>query len=340
MRRSRKRRLHPGPFEAIGACPLLLTTEHEEDAYSLIPIYYSPDYTAANDAFDTTRKATWVAASLLSAPIVGVALTAPTPLSSAQLEKVHDPAYVAAVRIGLPRRLAESSGIRWDPNVWQAVRSSNGGAVAAALAALQTRRNAGSLSSGLHHAARDHGAGFSTFNGLALAARAALDDAHSRFAYRRVLIIDLDAHGGGGTYSIIRQWQGVVHLDLAVSPYETYRPQAQSTLDYIRDAADYLPTLKARLAALDDGPGFDVVIYNAGVDPYEGCDIGGLSGMTAAVLAERDRIVFDWAARHTCPVAFVLAGGYVGNRLSQATLVDLPRQTVAAAVPALDPVAQ
>ena len=42
--------------------------------YHLIPIYYSPDYTAANDDFDTTRKATWVAASLLSAPIDGVAL--------------------------------------------------------------------------------------------------------------------------------------------------------------------------------------------------------------------------------------------------------------------------
>jgi acetoin utilization deacetylase AcuC-like enzyme len=155
-----------------------------------------------------------------------------------------------------------------------------------------------------------------------------------------VLIIDLDAHGGGGTYSLVRRWPGVVHLDLAVSPYETYRPHVQSTLDYIRDAADYLPTLKARLGGLDDGPGFDLVIYNAGVDPYEGCDIGGLSGMTAAVLAERDQIVFEWAAAHGSPVAFVLAGGYVGNRLSQATLVDLHRQTIAAAVSALDPVAQ
>jgi hypothetical protein len=34
------------------------------------------------------------------------------------------------------------------------------------------------------------------------------------------------------------------------------------------------------------------VLYNAGVDPFEGCDIGGLPGMTAALLAERDAIVF------------------------------------------------
>jgi acetoin utilization deacetylase AcuC-like enzyme len=306
----------------------------------LIPISYSPDYTAAHDDFDTTRKATWVAASLRSAPIDGVELIGPESLSATQLEQVHDATYVAAVHTGSPRRLAETSGIRWDPNVWHAVRASNGGAVAAALAALSTRRNASSLSSGLHHAARDHGAGFCTFNGLALAAKAALDDARSRFAHRRVPIIDLDAHGGGGTYSIVRQWPEVIHLDLAVSPYETYRPQVQSTLDYIKDAADYLPILKARLAALDDGPGFDLVIYNAGVDPCEGCDIGGLPGMTAAVLAERDEIVFAWAARHACPVAFVLASGYVGDRLPQATLVDLHRHTIAAAVSARNPVAR
>ena len=81
------------------------------------------------------------------------------------------------------------------------------------------------------------------------------------------------------------------------------------------------------------------MIYNAGVDPHEGCDIGGLRGMTAAVLAERDRIVFEWAAKHTCPVAFVLAGGYIGDRLSQATLVDLHRHTIAAAASGLNPVA-
>jgi len=180
---------------------------------------------------------------------------------AAQLEQVHDPAYVAAVRIGSPRRLAETSGIRWDPNVWHAVRASNGGAVAAVLAALRTRRNAGSLSSGLHHASRASGMGFCTFNGLALAAKAARDQR------ARVLIIDLDAHGGGGTYSIIGQWQAVVQLDLVVSSLDIYTPQAPSTLDHIREAAYYLPVLRERLATLDAGRGFDLVIYNAGVDP-------------------------------------------------------------------------
>jgi acetoin utilization deacetylase AcuC-like enzyme len=53
--------------------------------------------------------------------------------------------------------------------------------------------------------------------------------------------------------------------------------------------------------------------------------------VTAAVLAARDQMVFDWARRRQTPVAFVLAGGYVGAGLSQATLVGLHRQTIAAA---------
>ena len=124
-------------------------------------------------------------------------LIEPALLTTEQLEAIHSREYVHAVRTGEPRHLAESSGFPWDPAVWDAVRASNGGAVAAALHALATGSHAGSLSSGLHHARRDSGAGFRTFNGLALAARAALDA-----GARRLLILDLDAHVGDGTLDI------------------------------------------------------------------------------------------------------------------------------------------
>src|SRR5919197_6012652 len=80
----------------------------QEDAYHLIQIYYSPDYTAANDDFDTTRKATWVAESLRTSPIPNLALTAPTLMSQAQLEAVHDRRYDYAVKTGQPQQLVES----------------------------------------------------------------------------------------------------------------------------------------------------------------------------------------------------------------------------------------
>ena len=131
--------------------------------------------------------------------------------------QVHNPAYVEAGRTGEPRWLAESNGLTWDAGLWEAVRASNGGAVAAALEAFETKRNAGSLSSGLHHATRASGSGFCTFNGLALAARAVIDA-----GAKRVLVVDLDAHGSGGSMSIMRDWSEVTILDIVVSAADIY----------------------------------------------------------------------------------------------------------------------
>jgi acetoin utilization deacetylase AcuC-like enzyme len=290
-------------------------------------IYYSPSYTAAAHEFDTTRKATWIAESLIDDPIAGVTLVEPTPLTDAQLREVHSTEYVEAVRTGSPRHLAESSSFRWDPAVWDAVRASNGGAVAAALHSLDTRENSGSLSSGLHHARRERGSGFCTFNGLALAARAAIDA-----GAERLLILDLDAHVGDGTVDIVHDWPEVLHVDLAVSAWDAPAgDQGRCSVETIHRAEDYLPTLERRLASLTRTP-IDLCIYNAGMDPHEDSDIGGLAGMTTAIIRARERTVFEWAAAARIPVAFVLAGGYAGSELSRERLVDLHRLTIAAAV--------
>jgi acetoin utilization deacetylase AcuC-like enzyme len=260
-------------------------------------------------------------------PIAGTTLIEPSPLTADAIAVVHDHEYVEAVRTGEPRDLSESNGFPWDAGMWDAVCASNGGAVAAALTAFRSRAHAGSLSSGLHHAKARHGDAYCTFNGLALAAHAVL-----AAGAKQVLILDLDAHCGGGTDSIVRTWPGVVHLDIAVSPVDRYAPDeaGPSTFDLVSDAGEYLPTLRARLAALGSLP-FDVVIYNAGMDVHQDCGVGGLDDITTAVLAERERVVFDWARTQGVPVAFVLAGGYEGRTLQRDTLVDLHRLTIAAA---------
>lgn len=290
-------------------------------------LFYSPDYVLAQHSFDTTRKAGWVAESLARDPIPGWELIAPAPLDEAALCAVHDPAYVAAVRTGRPVDLAESQGFAWDPGLWPMVRASNGGAVAAALAALRDGV-AGSLSSGLHHARRGQGAGFCTFNGLVLAARAA-----QAAGARRILILDLDAHCGGGTQSLIAGDPTIHHLDIAVDPFDRYVPGPQGTLDRVTAAAVYLPAVEAGLAALKAaGPAFDLCLYNAGMDPYESCPIGGLPGITRRILAARETRVFTWCRARRIPIAFVLAGGYVGPDFPVADLVALHRLTLEAAV--------
>ena len=68
-------------------------------------------------AFDTTRKARWVAESLGARPIAGVVLETPAPVTVDDLAAVHDRMYVDAVRTSNPPELAESSGLTWDPPI-------------------------------------------------------------------------------------------------------------------------------------------------------------------------------------------------------------------------------
>ena len=287
-------------------------------------VCYSPAYVGAAHAFETTRKAAWVASSLASHPIPGLGLVANAPLAAQQLAVAHSAAYINAVRTGQPRALAESQGFAWDPQLWPMVLASNGGVLAASKRAL-THGVAGSLSSGLHHARRDHGNGFCTFNGLAIAALKVLGP-----KVQRILVIDLDAHCGGGTHSIVGANRAIHHLDIAVDGFDRYLPVGDNTLDLVDDARAYLGVLDRRLDRLRDSK-FDLCLYNAGMDPHQDCPVGGLAGIDARLLARRERRVFSWCAQRRLPVAFVLAGGYIGPNLDQAGLVALHRLTLQAA---------
>lgn len=286
-------------------------------------VFFSPDYVAAAESFDTTRKAGWIAESLQREPVENVEIVPPIPLTFAELAAVHDHRYVESVLSGEPRSLAESQGFRWDMGMWRAATSSNGGVVAAMRAAIADGA-AGSLSSGMHHAQHAQGAAFCTFNGLAIAARAALAQ-----GARSVLILDLDAHCGGGTHSLIDGDQRIRQLDVSVNAVDGYWVTGANTLDIVRDAAKYLPVIAQRLGELADG--YDLCLYNAGMDPEERCRAGGILGIDASILAERERMVFEWARQRGVPIAFVLAGGYSGPSLSRDELVRLHRLTLAGA---------
>lgn len=284
-------------------------------------LFYSPDYLVPGSAFETIEKAAWIAASLAESPVAGVALVAPPPLRPEALYRVHGEVYVDAVRTGVPRELAESQMLPWSERLFGAALTSTAGVLAAVRAALADGAS-GSLSSGLHHARRTTGAGFCTFNGLALAALTALDE-----GARSVLVLDLDAHCGGGTWSIVAHEPRVHHADVSVDDYDRYEPEGHGTLTLVGDGARYLDHVADRLRALD-GRAFDVCLYNAGVDV---CTGKPEDPITADVVAARERMVFDWCRARGLPVAFVLAGGYLGRFLGRDALVALHRSTIEAA---------
>lgn len=287
-------------------------------------IFYSPTFNQTDVSFDTTRKASVVADTLAARPIPGVTLTEPSSITEEDLRGIHTPEYVRALRTGKPFHLADSNGIGWDEHLWACVTASTGGLVEAALNSLDSGLNSGSLSSGLHHASRAEGNGFCTINGLAVAAKAAVNAGAGR-----VLILDLDAHCGGGTADIIASMPKVEQIDVSVVPFDEYdsRPDALLTLT---GPDDYLTLIEYALEFVDNPASIDLVLYNAGVDPHEWA--GGVCGIDSDMLAEREELVYEWAAAHDLPVAFTLAGGYQSSYFDLVDVADLHRQTIRAAV--------
>jgi acetoin utilization deacetylase AcuC-like enzyme len=283
--------------------------------------FYSTKFNTTGVTADTVTKADHVAA--LVARLEQWRLVEPTSADLDELERVHDAEYLEAVLTGEPADLAASNGIGWDEMIFAAAASSTGGIRDAALEALRTGGPAGALSSGLHHARAESGEGYCTFNGLVVASRAALSA-----GARRVLILDLDAHCGGGTASLIDGLDGVEQVDVSTSAFDVYRSRADAQL-VLSSPATYLADVEASLGLALAPEELDLILYNAGMDPHE--HAGGRDGLTTEMLETREQMVFEWARHLGVPVAFALAGGYRTSALDLDGVAELHLLTFHAA---------
>jgi acetoin utilization deacetylase AcuC-like enzyme len=292
-------------------------------------IFYDERYRAAGYAFETTRKSALIA-DLLSSRLPNHALRSPEPWADATrrlIDEMHSPRYVEAVLSGEPVDLAESQGFSWDAGLATSVLAHNEGCVAAVELALADGGVVGTLSSGLHHARTDHGAGYCTFNGVAIGARHAAD-----LGADRVLVLDVDAHGGGGTYSMTRGLAAdgrFVQVDVTVSIYDVETPtddEHDVLLLAPSDDEGYLATVDAaldRAGALHADRPFDLVIVNAGVDPIN-------AGISAAALRDREERVARFVRSAGAGCAFTMAGGYTWGGFTLDDIAELHLATIEA----------
>jgi len=314
-------------------------TQYNEVRQSPIRVYWSPDYCRPAYEFDTTRKSKLVADKLVAS---GTKLASPTTSSNMLYTKTligqeHSAEYVDAIKTGKPRSLAQSQGFVWDQGIWEMALASTAGTVRAAHDAVSRQANAGSLSSGLHHARRDHGAGFCTINGLAVAAKALVADAKK--AGKKIVILDFDAHCGGGTNSFLvddpELYENVVMIDVSTESFDSYVPAHPASRLYLPQLWDtgefrllpnadrlYLDTCRQALDAVPWADAY-VVLYNAGVDSYP--ELG------YNTITNRELLVFREARKAIVPVSFVLAGGYEGPNATMEDIVGLHYSTVRAA---------
>jgi acetoin utilization deacetylase AcuC-like enzyme len=285
-----------------------------------LPCVFDARYcTMAAPTISTTKQAETVRAALQEGLLDLRPWTFNGTRAWAGIERVHDPAYVQAVRCGQPRSLAESQGFTWSPEFAESVARIWAGHLYAGRLALGEGIVFHPVS-GAHHARREHGAGFCTFNFLVGAGLAMLEGR----AVGRVAIVDLDAHQGDGTHALVGNDQRFGLFDIAGENLLGQTEGDRVAFSVARSAADYATALSGLPAFLDRvEPG--LVQYQAGVDCHQDDPVGGIAGVDAAFLARRDRFVIGEVVRRGIPLVINLAGGYQSDGTTVALHVETMR---------------
>ena len=272
-----------------------------------LTVFYNDEYVLDNGV-ETRTKARPIARMITEGEVSGVTLKSPQSVTREQLVQIHEAQY-------LDRLWAK------DPQFLASILASTGGVLAALDQALIDGAS-GTLSSGLHHAKPGHEHGLCYINGLALVALEAIN----KHGLCDVCILDLDAHCGGGTFALVGNNPKVRIVDVSVDSFDSWKSsESRHHLTLVNDSSVYLDEVKKALTLLE---GTDFLVYNAGMDPFEDCETGGMQGITREVLEERERLVAQWCIDTKTPALFVLAGGYGGKNLDLEGVARLHLPTI------------
>ena len=242
-----------------------------------------------------------------------IAWHVPEPMPRRWLEAVHDADYVAEVlEARVPPNKQRRIGFAVTPDVALRAAAVPGGTWAAARIALE-HGFAANTAGGSHHALASTGAGYCVFNDLAIAAVRLVEEGDAE----RVLVVDCDVHQGDGTASLLAGRPGLATYSIHADKNFPVR-KARSTIDVpladgIGDDA-YLATLEATLAPLLDEQRPDLVLYQAGVDPFAGDRLGRLA-LTLDGLVAREELIARLMQARGIPLASTVGGGYGDDAL-------------------------
>ena len=281
----------------------------------MIPVVHHPDYVFDGGARSAYR---WgkngAIRDLLLAQGDRIDWHAPEPMPRRWIEAVHDADYVEQVLTAcVPREKERRIGFPVTRTVARRAQVVPGGTWAAATLAL-AHGFAANSAGGSHHALADTGAGYCVFNDLAIAAVRLVEEG----AVARVAVVDVDVHQGDGTASLLAGRPGIATYSIHAAKNFPAR-KARSTLDVpladgIGDDA-YLATLEDTLAPFLDTARPDIVLYQAGVDPFADDRLGRLS-LTLDGLVARERRVAELVRARGIPLASTVGGGYGDDTLA------------------------
>jgi acetoin utilization deacetylase AcuC-like enzyme len=220
------------------------------------------------------------------------------------LMQLHDPDYVRQFVSGRGE-LKSSQGFTWSKQIRDGVLSINAGMLAGAITAFDTGISA-NIAQGFHHAEFKQGAGFCTFNGLALAAQ--------EFPKKRIMVIDCDEHQGNGTMDFLKHLPNLYNFTIYGSHFGGYTKsirnrEAEFKHPITNNWDMYMDAVMIALGTALEVWKPDLIIYQAGADPHIDDPLGTLK-MTTEQMFERDKTVFEFCRDFSIPCLFVMAGGY------------------------------
>lgn len=248
------------------------------------------------------------------------AFLAPRAATQEEMGLVHTPAYMEDLICAVHTARTAPSELPISEEIVQASFLAAGGTIRAAREAIR-RGRALNLTGGFHHAFADRAEGFCYVNDLAVAVRVLQREG----VIARAAVIDCDLHQGNGTAAIFRGDDAV--LTFSIHQENIYPRKARSDIDVgLRDLAtweEYLPRLEEHIPGMLDAHKPDLVLYQAGADPYSGDQLGTLQ-LSKDALGRRDAYVLGECRARAIPVAGTLGGGYA---LDPADTVDIHFQT-------------
>ncbi|AXJ96418.1 MULTISPECIES: histone deacetylase [unclassified Sphingomonas] len=289
----------------------------------MIPVVHHPAYVAPAPARSTYRwNKNGLIRDLLRAEGARIDWHVPDAMPLCWLEAVHDADYVAEVmEARVPPAKVRRIGFPVTPAVAARAAVVPGGTWLAAHLAL-AHGFAANTAGGSHHALADTGAGYCVFNDLALAAVRLIEEG----TVDRIAVVDCDVHQGDGTAALLAGRPGIVTYSIHAEKNFPAR-KARSTLDVpladgMGDDA-YLATLADTLAPFLGEHRPQLILYQAGVDPFADDRLGRLS-LSLDGLTRRELLIARLAQGVGAPLASTVGGGYGDDAL------EIARRHVAA----------
>ena len=276
-----------------------------------LQIVHHPDYDAG---FAVNHRFPMSKYPLLMDALRARGLAGPNALNTAEpapaswLKLAHAADYVDQVlACTVPEKIEREIGFPVGPRVSLRAQLATGGTMLAARLALR-HGIACNTAGGSHHARRAQGAGFCTFNDVAVAALMLLAEGTAQ----KILVVDLDVHQGDGTADILagdpRAFTFSMHGDRnypvrkIASDLDIALPDGTGDAAYLERLGGILPELTAKAR-------WDIVFYNAGVDVHAEDRLGRLS-LSDDGLRARDEAVIRHFRLLGIPVCGVIGGGY------------------------------